>query len=196
MNFLWAFLIIISYIFALCTGNMDKINNSIYSSINDLVKIVVTIIGNMCFWSGIINIIKNTNLINILKKAIKPIINILFPNEKDNKKAVDYISINIISNLLGIGNAATPAGLSAIKEMQLENKEKNKLTDSMAMLIVLNTTSIQLIPTTVIAIRSSLNSKNPAQIIFYIWISTISGTLMGIISTKLLLKIQKNKFGR
>ena len=145
----------------------------------------------MCFWSGIINIIKNTKLINILKKAIKPIINILFPNEKNNKKAVDYISINIISNLLGIGNAATPAGLSAIKEMQLENKEKNKLTDSMAMLIVLNTTSI-----TVIAIRSSLNSKNPAQIIFYIWISTISGTLMGIISTKLLLKIQKNKFGR
>ena len=98
MNFLWAFLIIISYIFALCTGNMDKINNSIYSSINDLVKIVVTIIGNMCFWSGIINIIKNTKLINILKKAIKPIINILFPNEKNNKKAVDYIFNSINTN--------------------------------------------------------------------------------------------------
>ena len=188
MNFLWAFLIIISYIFALCTGNMDKINNSIYSSINDLVKIVVTIIGNMCFWSGIINIIKNTKLINILKKAIKPIINILFPNEKNNKKAVDYISINIISNLLGIGNAATPAGLSAIKEMQLENKEKNKLTDSMAMLIVLNTTSIQLIPTTVIAIRNSLNSVNSTIIIVPVWIATIAAAVTGIIAAKILNK--------
>lgn len=190
MNLVWAFLITISYIFAILQGNMDKINNSIFSSINELIKLLTTIIGNICLWNGIINIIKSTKLIKIIKKAIYPITKRIFEQEKEDQETMEYISINIISNILGIGNAATPAGLNAMKKMQEKNKDKKKLTDSMSMLTVLNTTSIQLIPTTVLAIRSSLNSVNPAKIIPYIWISTLAGTIVGIIATKIILKIK------
>lgn len=98
------------------------------------------------------------------------------------------ISMNTISNILGLGNASTPAGIKAMESLQKENTNKQRLSNSMLMLIVLNTTSIELIPTTVIAIRTSLNAQNPTDIIIPIWISTIIGTLVGIISTKVLIK--------
>ena len=106
---------------------------------------------------------------------------------------MENISINTISNILGLGNAATPAGIKAMESLQKENKNNKRLSNSMMMLIVLNTTSIELIPTTVIAIRSSLNAASPADIIIPIWFSTIIGTTVGVISTKILIKRGKNK---
>ena len=100
---------------------------------------------------------------------------------------------NTISNIFGLGNAATPAGIKAMESLDKSNMDKRKLSDSMMMLIVLNTTSIELIPTTVIAIRASLNALNPASIIIPVWISTIIGTLTGIIATKILIKRSKNR---
>ena len=99
--------------------------------------------------------------------------------------------MNIIANLLGIGNAATPLGIKAMKSMQEKNNKKDTLSDSMVMFIVLNTASIQIIPTTVIAIRNSLNSENPTKIILPVWIATIAAATAGIILTKILLKIYK-----
>ena len=100
--------------------------------------------------------------------------------------------MNIIANILGLGNAATPLGLEAMKELQKENIEKEKLSDNMMMLIILNTASLQIIPTTVIAIRTALNSENPTKIIFPVWISTICAGVVGIVMTKLLIKVDKN----
>ena len=149
----------------------------------------MTLLGSMCLWCGIIKIIEKTKIMKILSGILRPILNWLFPDAKTNKKAMDAISINTISNIIGIGNAATSSGLKAMCELQAENKEKNKLTRSMTMLVVLNTASIQILPTTVLAIRSSLGSKNPSAIIVPIWISTIVGTVIGILMTKLMLKI-------
>lgn len=189
MNFIWPIIIIISYIYAIINGNIDKINNSIYSSTEDVIKLSMTLLGSMCLWCGIIKIIEKTKIMKILSGILRPILNWLFPDAKNNKKAMDAISINTISNIIGIGNAATSSGLKAMCELQAENKEKNKLTRSMTMLVVLNTASIQILPTTVLAIRSSLGSKNPSAIIVPIWISTIIGTVIGILMTKLMLKI-------
>lgn len=189
MNFIWPIIIIISYIYAIINGNIDKINNSIYSSTEDVIKLSMTLLGSMCLWCGIIKIIEKTKIMKILSGILRPILNWLFPDAKNNKKAMDAISINTISNIIGIGNAATSSGLKAMCELQAENKEKNKLTKSMTMLVVLNTASIQILPTTVLAIRSSLGSKNPSAIIVPIWISTIVGTVIGILMTKLMLKI-------
>lgn len=189
MNFIWPIIIIISYIYAIINGNIDKINNSIYSSTEDVIKLSMTLLGSMCLWCGIIKIIEKTKIMKILSGILRPILNWLFPDAKNNKKAMDAISINTISNIIGIGNAATSSGLKAMCELQAENKEKNKLTRSMTMLVVLNTASIQILPTTVLAIRSSLGSKNPSAIIVPIWISTIVGTVIGILMTKLMLKI-------
>lgn len=191
MNFLWPFLIIISYIYSILTGNMEKVNNSIFSSVSEVITLSLTLLGNMCLWCGIMNIVKSTNTINIIKKVLKPIIFWLYPSEKENTEVINNISINMASNILGIGNASTPAGLKAMEEMQHNNKNKKELSDSMFMLISLNTTSIQLIPTTVIAIRSSLNSQNPTNIIVPIWLSTIAGTVVAIIVTKIMIKIKK-----
>ena len=118
-------------------------------------------------------IANKTSLIQKLTKFLKPIIKFLFPEIKENTQIQQEISMNMIANILGLGNAATPLGLKAMKSMQKENKNKDILSNSMAMFIVLNTASIQLIPTTVIAIRNSLESKNPTAIVFPVWVATI-----------------------
>lgn len=188
MNFLWPILILISFLFSLISGNIENVNNAIFSSVSDVIKLSLTLLGNMCLWCGIIKIIQNTKIIQILKDFLKPVLNWLFKDAKNNEKAMEAISLNTISNIIGIGNAATSSGLKAMEEMQKENKEKDKLTDSMVMLIVLNTTSIQLLPTSIMAIRASLGAENPAGIIVPIWISTIVGTTVGVVVTKLLLR--------
>ena len=134
-----------------------------------------------------------TSLIEKLTNFLHPIIKFLFPEMKENKKVEKEISMNMIANILGLGNAATPLGLQAMKSMQKENHKKDTLTNSMMMFIVINTASIQIIPTTVIAIRDSLGSSNPTAIIVPVWIATIAAAIAGVSMTKLLIKIGKNK---
>ncbi len=191
MNYLWPILILLSFLFSILNGNIQNLNNSIFSSVSDVVTLSLTLVGNMCLWCGLMKIIKETKIMNLLIKILNPILKWLYPDSKNNKKAMEAISINTVSNFLGIGNAATPAGLKAMEELQKENRKKDELSNSMIMLIVLNTTSIQLIPTTVIAIRVALGSPNPSNIIIPIWISTIAGTLTGVIVTKILLRRKK-----
>ena len=193
LNYLWPMFIIVSFIFAIISGNVEKLNNSIFESIESVISLSMTLVGTMCLWCGIMEIVKNTSIMNKLTKILRPILLWLFPDARYNKDAMDNISINVVSNILGLGNAATPAGMKAIDNLKESNEDKQSLSDSMMMLIVLNTTSVELIPTTVIAIRQSLNAQNPASIIIPIWISTIVGTMVGIISTKLLIKRDSKK---
>lgn len=134
-------------------------------------------------------IAKKTSLIQKLSKLLSPFLNYLFPKLTDNSKIKKEISMNIIANILGLGNAATPLGLKAMDSMQKENIKKDTLSDSMMMFIVLNTASIQLIPTTVIAIRTSLNSQNPTSIVFPTWIATVIAAYSAIFATKILIKL-------
>lgn len=193
LNYIWPILIMGSFIYAIISGNIENVNNSIFNSIEEVITISMTLVGTMCLWCGLMEIVKNTSIIKKLTKILSPILNWLFPDSKNNKEAMKNISLNTISNILGLGNAATPAGIKAMENLQEENINKKNLSDSMMMLVVLNTTSIELIPTTVIAIRSSLNAQNPADIIIPIWFSTIIGTLVGVISTKMLIKRRKGK---
>ena len=109
----------------------------------------------------------------------------LFPKLKGNPKIQEEISLNMVANILGLGNAATPLGIKAMKSMQKENPNPDTLTDSMAMFIVVNTASLQLIPTNVIAIRISLGSQNPAGIILAVWGATVAAAFAGIMATKI-----------
>ena len=130
----------------------------------------------------------NTSIIEKLTKFLKPLISFIFPEIKNNKKINKEISMNIIANILGLGNASTPLGLKAMESMQKENNDKSRLSDSMAMFILINTASLQIIPTTVISIRSSLGSKEPSKIIIAVWIATIAAFTTAIISGKILVK--------
>lgn len=191
LNYIWPLIIIVSFLYAVVSGNIENVNNSIFVSLKDVINLCITLVGTMSLWCGLMEIVKNTSIMAKIIKMLKPVLNWLFPDASEN--AMEDISMNTISNILGIGNAATPAGIRAMKELEKTNKDKTKLSNSMMMLIVLNTTSIQIIPTTVIAIRSSLNSNNPSDIILPIWVSTIIGTTVGIFITKILISRSQRK---
>lgn len=189
LNNIWPIFIIISIIYAIIAGNLENLNLAITSSSESAVSLTLTLIGTTCLWSGLIEIASNTNIIKYLKKFLRPVITRLFSNL--NSLVYDKVTMNIISNILGLGNAATPLGLQAMEEMQKENLNKEYLSDNMMILIVLNTSSLQIIPTTIIAIRTSLGSNNPTRIIFPVWFSTICAGIVGIIVTKLIIFLTK-----
>ena len=188
LNIIWPIFIIISYIYAIFTGKVSQINNSVFDSCESAVQLSITFLGTMCLWSGIMQIAKKTTLIDKLTNFLNPIMKILFPDIKKDNPVHKEISMNMVANMLGLGNAETPLGLKAMKSMQKESPKKDTLTNSMAMFIIINTASIQIIPTTVIAIRSSLGSNNPTSIIIPVWIATICAAIAGIITAKILMK--------
>ena len=188
LNIIWPIFIIISYIYAIFTGRVNEINSSVFESCESAVKLTITFLGTMCLWSGIMQIAQKTTLIDKLTNFLNPIIKILFPEIQKQNPVHKEISMNMVANILGLGNAATPLGLKAMKTMQKENSKKDTLTNSMAMFIILNTASIQMIPTTVIAIRSSLGSTNPTSIIIPVWGATICAAVAGITAAKILMK--------
>lgn len=191
LNIVWPIFIIISFSYAIFSGNLEKLNASIFDSASEAVKLSINLLGTMCLWNGIMQVASKTRVIDILTKSLKPIIHFLFPKIRKNSSIEKEISMNMVANILGLGNAATPLGLKAMKTMQEENPKKEILTDSMAMFIILNTASIQIIPTTVIAIRSSLGSENPTEIVFPVWIATICAAIAGITATKIFIKLSK-----
>lgn len=188
LNIIWPVFIVASIIYALILGNIENVSNEVFNSANSAVQLTLTFLGTICLWNGIMEIAKKTSLINILSKILGPFIKFLFPELKNNKQARDEISMNMVANLLGLGNAATPLGLKAMKTMQKDNLQKDTLTNSMAMFIVINTASLQLIPTNVIAIRNSLGSVSPSGIIVQVWIATVVSAIVGISSAKFLMK--------
>lgn len=191
LNILWPIFIIISVIYGFLTGKIEQINNSIFTSVDDAVKLTITFFGTICMWNGIIKIASKTSIIEKLTKMLNPLMKFLFPEIQKNDPVHKEISMNVVANMLGLGNAATPLGLKAMKSMQKQNKTKDTLSNSMAMLIVLNTASLQIIPTTVIAIRNSLGSQNPSGIIIPVWIATISAAIAAVCATKIFIKIGK-----
>lgn len=188
LNKIWPLFIIVAFAFAIYTGNISNVNTAIFSSAEQTVSLCITLLGTMCLWNGIMNIAIKTSLISKLTKFMKPFINFLFPDLKNDKKVSEQVSMNIIANILGLGNASTPLGLKAISSMQEKNTNKKTLTNSMAMFILINTASLQIIPTTVIAIRSSLGSTEPSKIILAVWVATIAAFVTAIFFGKILSK--------
>ena len=188
LNKIWPFFIIISFIYAIYSGNFSNINTAIFESADQTVELCLTMFGTLCLWNGIMKIAIKTSMIEKLTKFLKPVISFIFPEIKNDKKISKEISMNMVANILGLGNAATPLGLKAMESMQKTNADKSKLSNPMAMFILINTASLQIIPTTVISIRSSLGSQEPTKIIFAVWIATIAAFSTAIIAGKFLIK--------
>lgn len=193
INYIWCFFIIISIIFSAFSGNIESVNQSIFYSINDTVKFIINMFGSICFWCGIIKIVSETSLQEELEKIILPINKRLFKNLDEKSEAYKDISINMVTNLLGIGNAATPAGLNAVDKLEKINPLIDKLSDEQVMFITINTASLQIIPTNVISIRNSLNSENPSKIIFGVWFSSFMTFISIIIITKIYLELRRKQ---
>ena len=121
LNILWPTFIILSFTYGLICGKANEINNEIFNSLTDAVELSITFLGTICLWNGLMEIVKRTTLIQKLTGVLRPIVNLLFPELKYNETAKQEISMNMIANILGLGNAATPLGLKAMKTMQKQN---------------------------------------------------------------------------
>ena len=120
LNILWPVFIILSFLYALIFGKINEVNNGIFESLSNAVELSITFLGTMCMWTGIMEIVKKTSLIDKLSRVLKPLINFLFPELKGNEVAKQEISMNMVANILGLGNAATPLGIKAMNTMQKE----------------------------------------------------------------------------
>lgn len=193
INYIWAFFIIIGVVYGLLTGNIENINNTLINSGTNAIEMIFKLIPLMCLWLGIMNIASDSGLINILAKKLSKVLKKLFPEIPENHEALTYISSNIILNMLGVGNAATPFGLKAMKEMQKLNKNKDTASRSMITFLVINTSSVTIIPTTIISFRILNNSVNPTSIVPLCIIVTIISCIFGILLDRLFYLFTRKK---
>lgn len=163
LNKIWCFFILLSIGFGIISGNIEAVNNSVFSSIENTMNLSLKMIGGMCFWNGIMEIAMNTTLQDKIRNLINPINRCIFPKLNPRSSSYENISMNMATNMLGLGNAATPLGLKAIEELEKENKSSKYLSDEEIMFIAINTGSLQIIPTSIITIRSSLGSEAPRK---------------------------------
>ena len=188
LNYIWPIFLIVSFIYSMCFGDIAETNTAIFESTESAVNLCINLLGTICLWNGIMKIATNTSIVSILKKCFRPFLKFLFPNITENEEVYTEISMNVVANVMGLGNAATPMGLKAMKSLQSRNNNKKLLSKEMATFIVLNTASIQIIPTTVIAIRNSLGSENSTAILFPVWIATALAAISAITAVKILTK--------
>ena len=188
LNIIWPIFIIVSIVYAMFVGRMEAVTNSIFESAESTVNLMLTFFGALCLWNGIMQVATKTTLMEKIARFLSPLMRFLFKDIKKEDKEYKEISMNIVANIMGLGNAATPLGLKAMKTMQEKNSNKKVLTNSMAMFIAINTASLQIIPTTVIAIRTSLGSESPTSIIVGVWGATIAAFITVVLLTKLLSK--------
>ena len=188
MNYIWGSLILISIFCAIITGRMPQLSDSILVGAQDSVTLSISMLGMMCLWTGLMKIAERSGITGVISRFFSPIISKLFPDYKKDSAAVKAICMNITANLLGLGNAATPMGIVAMKEMAKESKLKNTANNSMIMFVVINTASIQLIPTLLTILRQKHGANSPFDILPAIWITSIIALVVGIIAAKILEK--------
>ena len=191
MNYVWLGLISIAIIVGAFTGNIENVTKSALDSAGTSVDIALGLIGIMTLWLGIMKIAQEAGLINLLAKGIRPISRFLFPEIPSDHPAIGAMVLNLAANWLGLGNAATPLGIKAMEELQTLNPEKDRATNSMIMFLALNTASITLVPMTIIAVRASLGSGNPAEIIGTTIFASSVATLAAILAVKFFATIDR-----
>lgn len=183
LKYIFGFFIIIGIIYSFISG--VDISDTLLISGKGSIDIIMSLIPLMCLWLGIMNIAIESGLLNKITSFFKPILKIIFPDLKKEEKSLSLISSNIVMNMLGLGNAATPFGLKAMKELQEINKNKEVASRSMITLLVINTASVTIIPTTVISLRMLNKSKNPTDILVASIITTFLSCLFGLIVDRL-----------
>ena len=191
INYIFGLFLIIGIIYSLITGNYN-IGNELLNASRSSIDLILSIIPIMCLWLGIMNIAKKSGLLDILAKKLTPVLKLIFPEIPDNSPCFSYIGTNIIMNMLGLGNAATPFGLKAIKEMQSFNNEKDSASRSMITFLVMNTASVTIMPTTIISLRMLYGSINPESIIPYIIITSSLSCLVGLILDRLFYMVKRH----
>lgn len=187
LNYIWSFLIIISLAISLANGTADKVCSAICEGAGEGITLALGIAGIMAFWSGIMKIAEKSGLVKLIARVFSPVTALIFPETRKDKELGGAIAMNMTANFFGMGNAATPLGINAMKSLS-RYSIKGVATDSMCMLAVINSASIQLIPSTLIAIRTAMGSASPSEITVPIWIVSAVTFLTGIILCNIMRK--------
>lgn len=188
INYIWVAMIVVSFAFSFFAGNTEAVNQALLDGSQSAVEMSFNLLGLMCFWSGLLEIAKRAGITEKLSGFLRPFMKKLFPELKENSPAIDAMVMNMTANFLGLSNAATPLGLKAMEELNKENKGRKRASNSMCLFVVINTASLTLIPTTVIALRASSGSLAPFSIIVPVWICSVISQIAGITIAKLLSK--------
>jgi spore maturation protein A len=173
------------------TGRMGEVSNAALESCGDAVALVITLAGSMCLWSGLMKVADKAGLTEKLSLALRPVMRLLFKGMKHTSESARAITMNMAANLLGLGNAATPLGIAAMKAMAKEGGAGGGATDHMVMFVVLNTASLQLIPTTTAIMRAAAGSPRPLDIIPAVWLASAFSVAVGVAGAKLMGKRRK-----
>ncbi|MET3696164.1 spore maturation protein A [Bacillus oleivorans] len=181
VNYIWVSLTIIGILFAIINGKMDEVNKALFDGAKEAVTISIGLISILVFWLGIMRIAQEAGLLNLFGRLFKPIVKRLFPEVPPEHPAMGYILSNMMANMFGLGNAATPLGIKAMEQLKELNGNKPIASRSMITFLAINTSSLTLIPTTVLAIRMNYHSANPTEIVFPTIIATICSTVGAII---------------
>ena len=183
---------VLSVVFGICNGRMSEVSAAIMSGGGKAVELTLGLLGAMCFWGGIMNVADKAGVTARISRLISPITKRIFKGMDSKSASAKAISMNITANLLGLGNAATPLGLKAMREMQKENKTPERATKHMIFFVVLNTASIQLIPTTVAVLRGNYGAASPMDILPAVWVTSALSVATGILAAKLLSRLWRS----
>ncbi|BFH61743.1 MULTISPECIES: nucleoside recognition domain-containing protein [Paenibacillus] len=180
INVIWLALIIIGFGFAAAQGNIEAVTSAAFDGAKTGVTVCFGLISVLVFWLGMMKLAEDSGLLKKIAKLLSPVVRFLFPDVPRNHPAMGYILSNMSANLLGLGNAATPMGIKAMQELQTLNQDKTGASPAMCTLLALNTASITLIPTTLIAIRMNYKSANPTEIVGTTLVATIIATFAAV----------------
>ncbi|MCL2638235.1 MAG: spore maturation protein A [Oscillospiraceae bacterium] len=195
MKWVFAGLIFFSLVFGVIGGDVAAVSDAALSEAANAVTLCLTLCGVICLWSGIMRVAQMSGLVEVLAKAFKPVLIRLFKGINPNGKAIGYIVLNITANLLGLGNASTPFGIAAMRELEKEESTGESASNNMVIFVVINTASLQLIPTTAAAIRLKHGSAAPMEILPAVWICSLAAVIVAVTMAKIL-SVKSGKPGK
>ena len=190
MAWIWTGMAVLSILCGLATGRGDLVAAAAVEGAQAAVELCVSIAGMLCLWTGVMEIMRRSGLAEGLSRLLRPVLSALFPQVSKDRGVMDSISANVSANLLGLGNAATPLGIEAVRRM--ERKSPGTASDAMCMLVVCNTASIQLIPTTVASVRAAAGSTAPFDILPAVWLASALSVGVGNTACKLFARIWRD----
>lgn len=194
MNYIWVGLVVIAVIAGGVTGTMEDVLNNIFDFANSAVEISLGLIGIMAFFCGLMKVMEVSGLCEKMSKVIAPVMTRLFPDVPKDHPAMSAMALWMAANMLGIGNAATPFGLKAMQELQTLNPTKSIATNAQCMMLAIGTTSVTLLPATVLGLRAAVQTEGAAEIIVPVIIATTISTVVGIFFTWLFGKTKRWKW--
>jgi spore maturation protein A len=181
LNYLWGIMIVLGITVGVLRGNIAEVSSATLNSSKEAVSLCIAMLGVMAMWTGLMQVAKKCGLIASLTRALRPVLRLLFPDIPKDHIVNEYLASNIIANILGLGWAATPMGLMAMRELKKLNDDSDVASCDMCTFLIVNISSLQLIPVNIIAYRSQYGSVNPAEILGAGIIATLISTFVGVV---------------